>query len=92
MAAPLYEALKKHELQNPVSFHVPGHKYGKVFPEEAAGDFRSVLRLDATEITGLDDLHDPSGPILEAQRLAAELYQADETFFLVNGSTSGIWR
>ncbi|WP_282035246.1 aminotransferase class I/II-fold pyridoxal phosphate-dependent enzyme [Metabacillus indicus] len=89
MAAPLYEALKKHELQNPVSFHVPGHKYGKVFPEEAAGDFRSVLRLDATEITGLDDLHDPSGPILEAQRLAAELYQADETFFLVNGSTSG---
>lgn len=89
MAAPLYEALKKHELQNPVSFHVPGHKYGKVFPEEAAGDFRSVLRLDATEITGLDDLHDPTGPIMEAQMLAAELYQADETFFLVNGSTSG---
>ncbi|KEZ49666.1 aminotransferase class I/II-fold pyridoxal phosphate-dependent enzyme [Metabacillus indicus] len=89
MAAPLYEALKKHELQNPVSFHVPGHKYGKVFPEEAGGDFSSVLRLDATEITGLDDLHDPSGPILEAQRLAAELYQADETYFLVNGSTSG---
>ncbi|MGG4490340.1 aminotransferase class I/II-fold pyridoxal phosphate-dependent enzyme [Metabacillus idriensis] len=89
MATPLYSALKRHAMKRPVSFHVPGHKYGQVFSEEARGDFEDILKLDATELTGLDDLHDPSGPIAEAQELAAALYKADKTFFLVNGSTSG---
>lgn len=38
----------------------------------------------------MDDLHRPSGPIAAAQRLAAELYGAGVTFFLVNGSTVGL--
>ncbi|MFY0761150.1 aminotransferase class I/II-fold pyridoxal phosphate-dependent enzyme [Metabacillus dongyingensis] len=89
MDTPLYSALKRHAMKRPVSFHVPGHKYGKIFSQEARDDFEKILKLDATEITGLDDLHDPSGPIAEAQELAAALYKADKTFFLVNGSTSG---
>lgn len=36
-----------------------------------------------------DDLHDPGGVIDEAQRLAAETFGAERTFFLVNGSTVG---
>ena len=40
--------------------------------------------------TGLDYLSSPSGPILEAQRLAAETFGADQTWFLVNGCTAGV--
>ncbi len=86
---PLFSALKKHWESSPLSGHVPGHKFGTVFPAEASGYFEDILKLDATEITGLDDLHDSEGIIEEAQRLAADLYRAKETFFLVNGSTVG---
>ena len=48
-----------------------------------------VFRFDLTEAEGLDDLHHPEGAILEAQRLAAELYGADRSWFLVNGTTCG---
>ncbi|MGP9077475.1 aminotransferase class I/II-fold pyridoxal phosphate-dependent enzyme [Geobacillus thermodenitrificans subsp. calidus] len=86
---PLYDALTRHWARRPVSFHVPGHKYGAIFPKRAEDVFSSLLALDVTEISGLDDLHHPESVIAEAQALAAELYGAEETFFLVNGSTSG---
>ncbi|NNV07056.1 aminotransferase class I/II-fold pyridoxal phosphate-dependent enzyme [Geobacillus sp. C56-T2] len=86
---PLYDALMHHWTQRPVSFHVPGHKYGTVFAKQAKTMFLPLLALDATEIAGLDDLHHPESVIAEAQALAAELYGARETFFLVNGSTAG---
>lgn len=78
---PLYSALKKHHLASPFSFHVPGHKYGMVFPEYAKTDYENLLQLDATELSGLDDLHQPVSVIAEAQKLAAEFYKVDETFF-----------
>ncbi|CAG9623055.1 aminotransferase class I/II-fold pyridoxal phosphate-dependent enzyme [Sutcliffiella rhizosphaerae] len=87
--APLFEGLKNHWEGLPVSGHVPGHKYGDIFPEQAKGYFQELLKLDATEISGLDDLHDPDGIIDEAQKLTAALYGADHSFFLVNGSTVG---
>jgi arginine/lysine/ornithine decarboxylase len=37
-----------------------------------------------------DQLHAPTGAIAEAQALAARCWGADETWFLVNGSTVGI--
>lgn len=43
-----------------------------------------------TEVPGLDDLYAPAGVIREAQELAAALAGATQTFFLVNGSTSGL--
>lgn len=86
---PLFSGLKSHWEASPSSGHVPGHKFGAVFPEEARDYFKDILKLDATEISGLDDLHDPEGIIDEAQRLASDLYGSDETFFLVNGSTVG---
>ena len=51
---------------------------------------RGLLARDLTELPGLDDLHRPHGPIAAAQRLAAELFGAAATFFLVNGSTVGL--
>lgn len=52
-------------------------------------EMRSALPYDLTEVTGLDDLHYPEEGIQEAQQLLAEAYGADQSFFLVNGSTVG---
>ncbi|SCW72386.1 Arginine/lysine/ornithine decarboxylase [Paenibacillus tianmuensis] len=87
--APLYEALATHRESGAFSFHVPGHKSEAKGYAEAESDFRQILLLDRTEITGLDDLHHPEDAIKEAQTLAAACFGADETFFLVNGSTAG---
>ena len=57
-------------------FHMPGGK-------RAA----SLLKLDITEIEGFDDLHHPEGIIKKAMEKAANIYGADKSFFLVNGST-----
>lgn len=46
--------------------------------------------IDITEIEGFDNLHHAEGILREAQERANRLYGADETFFLVNGSTAGI--
>jgi arginine/lysine/ornithine decarboxylase len=87
--APLYEALCAHQKGEPISFHVPGHKYGINFPKSKDTYFQQILKIDATELTGLDDLHSPEGPILEAESLLAELYNVKNSFFLINGSTAG---
>ena len=49
-----------------------------------------MYHCDLPELEGLDNIHEPTGPLLEAQQLAAKLYNAYRTWFLVNGSTSGI--
>ena len=38
----------------------------------------------------MDDLHNPRGIIAEAQQLTAELYHADRSFLLVNGTSGGL--
>ena len=86
---PIYDALIKHKTKRPISFHVPGHKNGKVFPEEAYRVFQGILDVDVTELSGLDDLHSPSEAIFEAEALLADYYQVKKSFFLVNGSTVG---
>lgn len=89
--APLFEALRKHGLKNPAGFHIPGHGQGKGIPVELSNlGGRALFALDLTELPGLDDLHNPVGPIAEAQDLAAKAYGSDRSFFLVNGTTAGI--
>ncbi|SFK58217.1 lysine decarboxylase [Halobacillus dabanensis] len=87
--APLYEALMNNINKKPISFHVPGHKYGRVFPKEFSPGFETILKFDATEVRGLDDLHAPEEAIKEALQLASDFFQSKETFFLVNGTTVG---
>ncbi len=85
--APLFGALKRYLARGHAGFHFPGHGGGRGLPRNLVDD---LVRLDLTELPGLDDLHAPAGPIARAQELAAALYGADRTFFLVNGSTAGI--
>ncbi|PTQ51334.1 MAG: Arginine decarboxylase [Brockia lithotrophica] len=86
--APLFRAL--WELRDHASFHVPGHHGGRHFPAFARRWFAPCLRFDATELPGLDNLHAPEGVIREAEARAAEVFGAEETKFLVGGSTAGI--
>ncbi|HEU5140323.1 MAG TPA: aminotransferase class I/II-fold pyridoxal phosphate-dependent enzyme [Bacillales bacterium] len=86
---PLYDALMEHTNALPLSFHVPGHKNGMVFPKKGIEFFQSLLPIDLTELPGLDDLHGPTGVIQEAQNLLSALYGTDESRFLVGGSTVG---
>lgn len=87
--APLLDALKQFSENNPVSFHVPGHKNGEIFPAYAREFYHSILALDMTELPGLDDLHSAQGVIKEAEELAADFFGADYTHFLVGGSSAG---
>ncbi|MBM7716872.1 aminotransferase class I/II-fold pyridoxal phosphate-dependent enzyme [Siminovitchia sp. FSL H7-0308] len=87
--APLYEALCQYEESKRTSMHVPGHKDGRVFDEGGYGHFSNILKIDATESVGIDDLHHPTDFIADAQALAANAFGADHTFFLVGGSTIG---
>ncbi|WP_373232030.1 aminotransferase class I/II-fold pyridoxal phosphate-dependent enzyme [Cohnella sp.] len=88
--APLFEALVAHKRLQGNAFHVPGHKQQAAWHnEEAIAHFDALLALDVTELSDTDDLHHPQGPLAEAQKLAADCYQAEDTSFLVGGSTAG---
>lgn len=81
----LYDKLLEYSLSDHYGFHMPGHKrnvtlLGKGLPYE----------LDITEIEGFDDLHHARSILKEGQKRAADLYKADESHYLVNGSTIGI--
>lgn len=87
--APLFEALERHAEKKPHPFHIPGHKMGNSFDRAGKDVYRNILPLDMTEISGLDDLHQPEDVIAEAQSLAAEAFWAEQTKFLIGGSTVG---
>ncbi|WP_093796193.1 aminotransferase class I/II-fold pyridoxal phosphate-dependent enzyme [Sporomusa acidovorans] len=75
-----------------IPFHTPGHKMGKgIHPLFQEAVTAKALKLDLADMAELDDLHEPHGPIKEAQDLAADLYGADYSYFMVNGTTGGIY-
>lgn len=77
---PIYEALEKFLKNDPISFHVPGHKNGMLLKNEYP-DLSRFLTYDVTELSGLDDLHSPDGPILEAQKLLSDYYGTRRSYF-----------
>ncbi len=81
----LYQELCKLADSDMYPFHMPGHKRNT-----EGTPMKGAFRCDITEIDDFDNLHDADGIIMEAQQRANELYGAEETFFLVNGSTSGV--
>ena len=83
--ATIYEKLKAYSDSDYYGFHMPGHKRKMHMSWDA-----DPYTVDITEIEGFDDLHHAEGILKEAQERAARIYHADETHFLVNGSTVGI--
>ncbi|MBR3321060.1 MAG: aminotransferase class I/II-fold pyridoxal phosphate-dependent enzyme, partial [Exiguobacterium sp.] len=84
------EVLEQHVREHRVSFHVPGHHNGTVMDDRLPDAFVKVMPYDLTELAHLDDLHDASGIIEQAERALGNLY-ASNSKWLVNGSTVGNW-
>ncbi len=83
--APLYNKLIEYaNTQYPM--HMSGHKLGNTNIFE----IQNLLKLDATEATGLDNLYDAQEVIYQAQYLMSKFYGSKKTIFLTNGSTAGI--
>ncbi len=88
---PLLDALR-HCAQRPnTPFYAPGHKRGQGIPAQLSDLLGTeVFRADLPELVELDNLFAPQGPIQAAQELAAQAFGAEQTWFLANGSTSGV--
>lgn len=80
----LYESLQTYSKSDYYPFHMPGHKRNKEI------EFMNPFCMDITEIDDFDNLHHSEGILLEAQKRAALLYHAEESYFLINGTTSGL--
>lgn len=81
----LYRRLKAYQETDYYPYHMPGHKrnlHGELPPQ--------IMDIDITEIDGFDNLHAPEEILKSLQETAAELYGAEESFYLINGSTCGI--
>lgn len=88
---PLLDAILAATRQPHASFYTPGHKRGQGISQELIKHFGiSIFQADLPELPELDNLFTPGGVIQEAQQLAAATFGASQTWFLVNGSTSGI--
>ena len=88
---PLLTALEIAAARPHVAFYAPGHKGGQgaAIPlQNLLG--AAALRADLPELPERDNLFAPSGPVQQAQELAAHTFGAKATYFLANGSTCGI--
>lgn len=87
----ILDELMKNNKNNLISFHVPGHKNGKIYDLLGYKDLlESIYKMDTTEIIGTDNLHSPEGIIKKSQEKASRVFKSDKTYFLVNGTTCGI--
>lgn len=81
----LYQQLRAYAKSGYYGFHMPGHKRNA----EMTGA-ELPYEIDITEIDGFDDLHHAQGILKRAQERAARVFHAEETHYLINGSTVGI--
>lgn len=88
--APYFDAWLAYRNAGIVSYSTPGHKLGRGFPAEMLAAVGSdFARLDIPHGGGVDDTHLSAGYLDRAEELAAAAWGADDTVFLVNGSTAG---
>lgn len=83
--ADLLEHLENLRDSDEYPLHMPGHKRHFAFPKA-----ENPFGVDITEIEGYDNLYEAEGILQDAMRRAAKVCGAEETFFLVNGSTVGL--
>ena len=83
MSEQLLKKLQQYGQSDFYPLHMPGHKRN-------LSHFTAPFAIDITEINGFDNLFHAEDLLLEAQQRAAALYHAEETYYLVNGSTCGL--
>ncbi|MBS7062119.1 MAG: aminotransferase class I/II-fold pyridoxal phosphate-dependent enzyme [Eubacterium sp.] len=81
--------LEAYSKENIVPMHMPGAKRNSELIGRYMDDMPAPYDIDITEIDGFDNMHNADGMIKKAFEKTAVLYGADESLFLVNGSTAG---
>ena len=91
LRAPIAEAMRAYAADGARAYHTPGHKQGLgAHPLLKALVTEEGLREEVSLMEELDDLHEPTMCIKEAQEMAAALYGADQAYFMINGTTGAI--
>jgi len=87
----IIQAINKIIRHKPILFTTPGHSGGRgIFDEYKELVGKRVFKADFSEIEGLDNLQNPQGVIKNSLMRSSEIYGSERTFYLINGSTSGI--
>ena len=95
MLPPFFKNLVEYSQKGKLSFTTPGHHNGKSFLKHPAGRlfvdyfgenlFRSDLSISDPEV---GDLLTHGGAALDAEQHAAKVFNADKTYFAVNGTST----
>lgn len=95
IAPPFFGALKEYVKRGYTEFDCPGHQGGQFFSKHPAGrEFfnffgETLFRADLCNAdVKLGDLLIHEGPAKEAERHAAKVFNADKTYFVLNGTSS----
>src|SRR5512132_1166538 len=87
--APYLDAVVAYVARDPGRFHIPGHKGTGTDPGLIAALGESAILQDVPpSIEGIDVGPEPT-PFQRAQRLAADAWGAQRSWFLVNGASGG---
>jgi len=92
---PMFKALMDYTLHASYSWHTPGHGGGVAFRKSPVGQLfyqffgENTLRSDISVSVGeIGSLLDHTGPIAAGERNAARIFGADETLFVVGGTST----
>jgi lysine decarboxylase/arginine decarboxylase len=99
---PFFGALVDYVREYNFAWHTPGHMGGQGFLKSPSGTAfhkffgENVLRADLSiSVPELGSLLDHSGVVGEAERFSARTFGADDTFYALNGTSTGnqvVWR
>lgn len=85
------EFLKRHAEEEQASFHMPGHKGKRFFDRLGYGKvMEDLVKGDITEVPGADNLFQPEGILRNLMNRYKAIYDSEESWILINGSSSGI--
>lgn len=92
---PFFKELKAYVERGNIQFDCPGHQGGQYFRKDPAGNVfykfygENVFRSDICNAdVDLGDLLIHEGPAMEAEKAAAEVYNSDKCYFVMNGSST----
>ncbi|PKA30710.1 ornithine decarboxylase [Cedecea lapagei] len=92
---PFFDTLSQYVAMNNSTFACPGHQHGAFFRKHPAGrqffDFfgENVFRADMCNAdVKLGDLLIHEGSAKDAQKFAAKVFNADKTYFVLNGTSA----
>lgn len=92
---PFFKALSSYVERGNIQFDCPGHQGGQYFRKHPAGRFfydfygENIFRSDICNAdVALGDLLIHEGPAVDAEQYAARVYNADKTYFVMNGTST----